>query len=120
MPLELEEQSQEQKGRGRQNEQPVLQQGFDTDRIQPPHLTRQETQVLRALARALSQKQIAGEMEIAIATVGGYKKRLREKFRAPNDVGIVIAAIRAGVVQVPGIEPANSNPEVPRSGSTLV
>lgn len=63
-------------------------------------LNERETAVLRLLCQEFSNAEIADQLFLSVRTVEGYRTRLFEKIGARNIVGLVIYAVKKGVVQV--------------------
>jgi DNA-binding NarL/FixJ family response regulator len=61
-------------------------------------LTERERQILGAIARGLSQREIADELGVSVKTVETYRGRLGDKFGARRRDDLILAAVRAGVI----------------------
>jgi DNA-binding NarL/FixJ family response regulator len=59
-----------------------------------------EIEVLKLVCQECSNQEIAGKMFLSVRTVEGYRARLFEKTKSKNLVGLVIFAIKAGVINV--------------------
>jgi DNA-binding NarL/FixJ family response regulator len=57
-----------------------------------PQLTKRESQILQLISRAMSNKQIAGELFISDQTVSVHRKNIMRKLRVSNTAGLVKAA----------------------------
>jgi DNA-binding NarL/FixJ family response regulator len=57
-----------------------------------PQLTRRESQILQLISKAMSNKQIAGELFISDQTVSVHRKNIMRKLRVSNTAGLVKAA----------------------------
>jgi DNA-binding NarL/FixJ family response regulator len=69
------------------------------DRTRPgSDLTRRETEVLRLLARGLSNQAIATELDIRLATVRNHVQSVIEKLRAHSKLEAVAIATRLGML----------------------
>lgn len=66
----------------------------------PVALNPRETQVLQLLCQECSNVEIADRLFLSARTVEGYRTRLFEKIGARNVVGLVIYAIKTGIIQV--------------------
>ncbi|NYJ00086.1 DNA-binding NarL/FixJ family response regulator [Nocardioides thalensis] len=64
-------------------------------------LSRREQEVLRCVARGLSNAEIAAELFISIATVKSHVARLLGKLCARDRVQLVVMAFRSGFVECP-------------------
>ncbi|WP_114990243.1 response regulator [Mobiluncus mulieris] len=62
-------------------------------------LSERELQVVRLVAEALGNKQIASELDISVATVKKHVQSIMNKLGAKNRAGIVAEAFRAGLLQ---------------------
>lgn len=49
-------------------------------------LSNKETQLLKALAKGTSRKEVAEELHISITTYDGYRKSIRQKLRIKNQM----------------------------------
>ena len=63
-------------------------------------LNERETVVLRLLCQEYSNQEIAERLFVSVRTVEGYRTRLFEKIGARNIVGLVIYAVKKGVIRV--------------------
>jgi DNA-binding NarL/FixJ family response regulator len=68
-------------------------------------LTTRELEMLRCLARGLSNREIAGEIGIAVATVKAHVSRLLAKLSLRDRAAAVVFAYEVGLVR-PGAQPA--------------
>lgn len=68
-----------------------------------PALTEREREVLRALARGLSSREVAGEFGISIRTVETHRANIMQKFGVKSMARLIQVALREGLLQ--GIEP---------------
>lgn len=68
--------------------------GFATDVTGPIHLSEREIEILALIAQGLTNKEIADKVFISAHTVASHRKNLMRKFRAKNNVDLVISAIR--------------------------
>ena len=59
-----------------------------------------EIEVLRLVCQECSNQEIADKICLSVRTVEGYRARLFEKTRSKNLVGLVIFAIKAGIINV--------------------
>ncbi|MGQ0737393.1 MAG: response regulator [Acidobacteriota bacterium] len=65
------------------------------------HLTEREREVLAWLARGLSSKQVAGELDISVRTVETHRANLMHKLGAKSMAVLIQAAIREGIIEPP-------------------
>ncbi|MBD2768072.1 response regulator transcription factor [Hymenobacter sp. BT664] len=63
-------------------------------------LNERETEVLQLLCQEFSNAEIADRLFLSVRTVEGYRTRLFEKIGARNIVGLVIYAVKKGLIQV--------------------
>ena len=63
-------------------------------------LNERETAVLQLLCQEHSNQEIADRLFLSVRTVEGYRTRLFEKIGARNIVGLVIYAVKKGVIRV--------------------
>jgi DNA-binding CsgD family transcriptional regulator len=59
-----------------------------------------EIEVLKLVCQECSNQEIADKMFLSVRTVEGYRARLFEKTKSKNLVGLVIFAIKAGIINV--------------------
>jgi len=82
-------------------------------RLAPP-LTNRETQVIRALARGMNDRQIAGSLGIAEKTVRTHTSSIYRKLHIFDRTQAVIYAVREGIIDVEEMEyrppPGGSGP----------
>lgn len=67
-----------------------------------PHeagLNERETAVLQLLCQECSNTEIADRLFPSVRTVEGYRTRLFEKIGARNIAGLVIYAVKQGIIQ---------------------
>lgn len=70
------------------------------ERVDPDGLlSERELQVVRLVAEALENKQIASELNISVATVKKHVQAIMNKLGTENRAGIVSEAFRAGLLQ---------------------
>jgi len=69
-----------------------------------PRLTGRELEVVRALARGMSDRQIAGELGISEKTVGNHASSIYRKLHIFDRTQAVIYAVREGLVDVEDLE----------------
>ena len=67
-----------------------------------PVLTAREKEFLQYCVSELTYKEIAHKMNVAARTVDNYRQSLFDKLEAKTRVGLVIYAIRMGIVSVSG------------------
>lgn len=77
-------------------------------------LTPREREVLRALARGLSTKEVAAELGLTIETVRSYTKTIYATLDVHNRAEAAMAAVEAGLIELPGTAPAAPPPAIPR------
>ncbi|MGZ3872166.1 MAG: response regulator transcription factor [Mucilaginibacter sp.] len=59
-----------------------------------------EIEVLRLVCQEFSNQEIADKICLSVRTVEGYRARLFEKTRSKNLVGLVIFAVRTGIISI--------------------
>jgi DNA-binding NarL/FixJ family response regulator len=62
-------------------------------------LTAREEEVLRLIAKGYSNKEISGQLKIAVKTVESHKANLMQKLELRNRTEIVRYAVRQGWLQ---------------------
>jgi len=72
-------------------------------------LTRREAEVLRCVARGMSNAEVAGELFVSVATVKSHVARLLVKVGARDRVQLVVAAYRTGFVSRTSEDPASAS-----------
>lgn len=63
------------------------------------HLTEREQQIVRLVARGLSDKEIAGEFGTSVHTVRNQQSSIKEKTGARNRTELAVLAVRSGMEQ---------------------
>lgn len=61
-------------------------------------LTEQEKKIIRFLCREYTTKEIADEMKLSVRTVEGYRLKIMSKIGARSHAGIILYAVRCGMV----------------------
>ncbi len=64
-------------------------------------LTRRETEVLRLMATPATYKQIAVKLYVSEETIRTHAKHILSKLEQPNRAQAVLAAVRAGLIDLP-------------------
>ncbi|HTS45392.1 MAG TPA: response regulator transcription factor [Puia sp.] len=73
----------------------------DADRQEEPVvLTEKEKDFLRLICSEITYKDIAAQMYVSPRTVDEYRNHLFEKLKVKSRIGLVLYAIRSGLVQV--------------------
>jgi DNA-binding NarL/FixJ family response regulator len=78
--------------------------GSSSSRLAPPPLTERELEVIRALARGKSDRQIANHLGISEKTVRNHTSNIYRKLHIFDRTQAVIYAIREGVIDVEDLE----------------
>lgn len=65
-----------------------------------PHITSREMEFLSHCCTDLSYKDVAGRMNISIRTVESYRDSLYEKLGIRNRTGLIIFAVKTGMIMV--------------------
>jgi DNA-binding NarL/FixJ family response regulator len=73
-------------------------------RLAPPPLTERELEVIRALARGMSDRQIAQSLGISEKTVRNHTSNIYRKLHIFDRTQAVIYAVREGVIDVEELE----------------
>jgi DNA-binding CsgD family transcriptional regulator len=68
-------------------------------------LSPRERDVVRLVARGLTDRQIAGELVLSVKTVANHVATARRKLRAPSRTALAVAAIGAGIIAHPAEQP---------------
>lgn len=68
-------------------------------RSQLDSLTQREREVLQLIGEGHSNQQIAEELSVSVKTVEAHGANLREKLRARNRRDLILAALRAGLIE---------------------
>jgi len=71
-----------------------------SDKSQNIPLTKREQEILTLIANQYSNPEIAKELFISIRTVDTHRRNLLEKLNVKNTAGLVIAAVKFGLVEV--------------------
>lgn len=66
----------------------------------PVPITRREMEVIQLACKELSSAEIAGKMFIDVRTVETHRKRIMEKTHCKNFIGVVLFALRHGLLLV--------------------
>jgi DNA-binding NarL/FixJ family response regulator len=72
----------------------------DSDNYRDIELTDREKQFLQLLSTEMTYKEIAREMFVSPRTIDDYKSNLCEKFQVRTRIGLVMYAIRKGLVEI--------------------
>jgi DNA-binding NarL/FixJ family response regulator len=78
-----------------------LRRGSD-DTTQPKMFSERERRFLELCASDKTYKQIATEMYLSERTIEGYREAVFEKFHVQSRVGLVLEAIKKGVIKLEG------------------
>ena len=63
-------------------------------------LTQREREVLELICKEMTNKEIAEQLHLSPRTVESYRKNMLEKIGARNTVGLVLYAIKHGIIQL--------------------
>jgi two-component system invasion response regulator UvrY len=72
----------------------------ESDTRQVLHLNDREIQFLKLVSTEMTYKEIAHEMHLSPRTIDGYRDALFEKLELKSRTGLVLFAIKNGIVQV--------------------
>ncbi|MEM6397690.1 MAG: response regulator transcription factor [Bacteroidota bacterium] len=75
-----------------------LQQTGDPNQLLGPKLSDREKEVLRLICQEKTSQEIADQLFISIRTVDGHRRHLQEKTGAKNIAGLVMYAVKNGLV----------------------
>ena len=76
----------------------------ESARLAPPPLTERELEVIRALSRGMSDRQIASSLGISEKTVRNHTSNIYRKLHIFDRTQAVIYAVREGVIDVEELE----------------
>ncbi len=71
-----------------------------SDKLNDEHLTERETDVLRWLAKGLSNKEIAGKINVSIHTVNTHRKNIMVKTDIRSLAGLTVYAVTKGIISL--------------------
>lgn len=74
------------------------QQAIDTHQLLGPKLSDREKEVLRLICQEKTSQEIADQLYISVRTVDGHRRNLQEKTGAKNIAGLVMYAVKNGLV----------------------
>ena len=63
------------------------------------YLTAREQEVLNLICEEYTTTQIAGKLFLSVCTIESYRKRLLEKFKVKNSVGLAVKAVKDKLFQ---------------------
>lgn len=72
----------------------------ESDRKSTPTLTDREIELLQFMASELTYKEIADQMFLSPKTIEGHRERMCEKLQIKTRVGLVMYAIKNGIVKI--------------------
>jgi DNA-binding CsgD family transcriptional regulator len=64
-----------------------------------PSLTERQKQILKLVAKDLTAKEIGEKLGISHKTVELHKQNLRKKLGTPGTAGLILLAIRNGLIE---------------------
>jgi DNA-binding NarL/FixJ family response regulator len=67
----------------------------------PVRLTQRETEVLRLMATPATYREIAEQLFVSEETIRSHAKHILGKLQQPNRAQAVLAAVRAGLIELP-------------------
>jgi DNA-binding NarL/FixJ family response regulator len=65
-----------------------------------PEFSDREVQIIRFISEGLASKEIADRLRLKTRTIESYRENIMEKMGVKNMVGIVVHAIRLGIINV--------------------
>jgi two-component system, NarL family, invasion response regulator UvrY len=72
----------------------------DKDNLTAANLTEREIQFLKLSCGSQTYPEIAKEMGLSVRTIDGYREALFSKFGVKSRVGLVLAAIKAEIIEI--------------------
>lgn len=73
----------------------------DASSLRKAHLTPREKEVLRWMATPNTYREIADHLFVSEETIRSHAKRILSKLEQPNRAQAVLAAVRAGLIELP-------------------
>jgi DNA-binding NarL/FixJ family response regulator len=72
--------------------------------LSAPHvqLTQREQEILRWMATPATYREIAEQLFVSEETIRSHAKHILSKLQQPNRAQAVLAAVRAGLIELPG------------------
>lgn len=64
------------------------------------HLTPRENEVLHLISKEYITSEIADKLHLSIRTIEGYRKNLLSKMGVKNSAGLIIKAIKLGLISI--------------------
>lgn len=80
------------------------------DPVRRPELSRRELTVLQHIGDGLSTKEIAIRMGLSRNTINAFRARIMKKTGRHSTAGLVLHAAKLGLVRIPGLRVATTNP----------
>ena len=71
-----------------------------SDKLNDEHLTERETDVLKWLAKGLSNKEIAGKLKVSIHTVNTHRKNIMVKTDIRSLAGLTVYAVTKEIISL--------------------
>ncbi len=71
-----------------------------SDKQQNEHLTERETDVLKWLAKGLSNKGIADKLNVSIHTINTHRKNIMDKTSIRSLAGLTVYAVSKGIISL--------------------
>lgn len=65
-----------------------------------PSFSSRELEIIQMIAEQLTNKEIASRLNLSVRTVESHREKIQEKTDARNMVGVVIYAIRHGLIKI--------------------
>ena len=69
-------------------------------KVKSIEFTSREIEIIKLICAEHSNKEMAGELNLSVRTVEGYRDRILEKMDVRNTAGIVVYAIKHGIFKV--------------------
>ncbi len=65
-----------------------------------PDFSYREKEVIKLICKEASNKEMSAALHLSVRTIEGYRKRIQEKMKVKNAVGIVIYAVRHRIIEI--------------------
>ena len=72
-------------------------------------LSRREIEILTCIANEMTNEEIADKLELSKRTVDNHRQNMLKKLNAKNSMGLVLAAIKIGLINITPSKKAKSS-----------